>query len=154
MHAALPKTEWVKDSLVTACEKCEKRFSQYRRRHHCRSCGHVFCWECADLKYELLVPAKNGGHQKDPKSLRVCHTCYDTLQDKEPAANTLAARPRVSTIDSQRLDEREGRIAANNAEAQAEEWCAADGRRLTAGSSHHRGRRAGASRPLSCTSPA
>eukprot|EP01043_Picozoa_sp_COSAG02_P035168 COSAG02_NODE_2502_length_8672_cov_3.830631_5_plen_871_part_00 len=131
MHAALPKSEWVKDTMVTTCEKCEKKFNQYRRKHHCRNCGHIFCWECSDLKYDLLVPAKNGGHQKDPKSLRVCHTCYDTLQDIEPAA-TLAARPRVSTIDAQRLDEREGRIAATNAEAQAEEWCAADGRRLQA----------------------
>jgi hypothetical protein len=132
MHASLPRGQWVPDTSVTACEKCTKKFGQYRRKHHCRNCGHVFCWECSGLKYELLVPAKNGGHKKEPERLRVCDPCYDTLQDIGTPASALDVAPRVSTIDAQRLDEREARIAAANAEAQAEEWCAAEGRRLEA----------------------
>ena len=132
MHAALPQEQWVPDTSVSQCEKCAKRFSQYRRKHHCRNCGHVFCWECSKLKYELLVAAKNGGHKKEPQSLRVCDTCFDTLQDRAEPQSVLDLAPRISTIDAQRSDEREARIAADNAEASAEEWCAADGRRLDA----------------------
>ena len=78
MHAAIARAEWVPDSSVVACEQCTKKFNQYRRKHHCRHCGHVFCWECSKLKYDLLVPAKNGGFKKETQRERVCDACYDT----------------------------------------------------------------------------
>lgn len=39
-----PKEKWVKDELAINCFKCDKKFhSLYRRKHHCRYCGQVFC---------------------------------------------------------------------------------------------------------------
>jgi hypothetical protein len=81
MHAMVDKASWVPDPCVADCEKCHKRFNQYRRKHHCRNCGHVFCWECSGLKYDLLVPAKKGGYEKGTRKVRVCEACFDTLSD-------------------------------------------------------------------------
>lgn len=33
---------WVDDKTVTIC-KCGRTFSCFRRKHHCRCCGNVFC---------------------------------------------------------------------------------------------------------------
>lgn len=39
-----PKEKWVSDSSVQNCFKCDKKFHPlYRRKHHCRYCGQIFC---------------------------------------------------------------------------------------------------------------
>jgi FYVE zinc finger len=38
---------WVPDSKVDKCMKCSTPFTLWRRRHHCRLCGHVVCWRCS-----------------------------------------------------------------------------------------------------------
>lgn len=41
-----PKEKWVKDNEAPTCFKCDKKFHPlYRRKHHCRYCGQVFCAE-------------------------------------------------------------------------------------------------------------
>ena len=37
---------WVADSEVKACAACGSLFTQLRRKHHCRSCGHIYCSKC------------------------------------------------------------------------------------------------------------
>lgn len=47
-HALGPlmdKKDWSPDA--EACERCSVAFSMFLRRHHCRSCGGVFCANCA-----------------------------------------------------------------------------------------------------------
>lgn len=39
---------WVRDSNADKCRSCERSFTWFRRRHHCRKCGGVFC--AADTK--------------------------------------------------------------------------------------------------------
>lgn len=34
---------WVKDEGGDSCSGCAVRFSLTERRHHCRSCGQLFC---------------------------------------------------------------------------------------------------------------
>lgn len=36
---------WVPDSQAPNCMKCEARFTFTKRRHHCRACGKVSCYE-------------------------------------------------------------------------------------------------------------
>ena len=40
---------WVDDSLITKCYNCENSFSIFKRKHHCRGCGKIFCYDCASL---------------------------------------------------------------------------------------------------------
>eukprot|EP01062_Namystynia_karyoxenos_P075070 TRINITY_DN72222_c0_g1_i1.p2 TRINITY_DN72222_c0_g1~~TRINITY_DN72222_c0_g1_i1.p2 ORF type:complete len:224 (+),score=62.79 TRINITY_DN72222_c0_g1_i1:82-753(+) len=43
---------WVPDSSAPQCmnPECGRRFSMTLRRHHCRTCGAVFCGECAPVR--------------------------------------------------------------------------------------------------------
>lgn len=44
------KTEniWIDDNSVTKCHNCRDSFSLFNRRHHCRLCGKIFCYNCSD----------------------------------------------------------------------------------------------------------
>ena len=39
---------WVDDSYSSDCFRCRAPFTFFRRRHHCRHCGHLFCSACSD----------------------------------------------------------------------------------------------------------
>ena len=38
------------DAAVLDCSRCEGRFSQKNRRHHCHKCGGVFCGSCTEIR--------------------------------------------------------------------------------------------------------
>lgn len=41
------KEYWMPDRYCKVCYSCEDSFTMYRRRHHCRMCGQVFCNPCS-----------------------------------------------------------------------------------------------------------
>ncbi|KAI9316615.1 FYVE zinc finger-domain-containing protein [Dichotomocladium elegans] len=45
--AKRPVHEWVPDHHVQTCQhtSCLNTFGLFMRRHHCRSCGHIFCYK-------------------------------------------------------------------------------------------------------------
>ena len=66
--AKLP--EWVPDSNRSSCTICKEPFSVFfRRRHHCRACGEVVCYECAD--HFLTIPWMG----VEEEQVRVCDYC-------------------------------------------------------------------------------
>jgi len=60
---------WMPDRLCRTCYECELPFNMFRRRHHCRLCGQVFCHACSS-------------HSIDGRSImlagivRACKTCH------------------------------------------------------------------------------
>jgi len=64
-----PPPAWVPDSMAPLCMGCGAAFSLVKRRHHCRSCGRVFCAKCSPNQ----VPLPRYGMQK---AVRVCNRCY------------------------------------------------------------------------------
>ncbi|NXF40006.1 ZFY16 protein, partial [Nyctibius bracteatus] len=61
---------WVPDSEAPNCMNCQVKFTFTKRRHHCRSCGKVFCGGCCKRKCKL---------QYMEKEARVCTGCYDDI---------------------------------------------------------------------------
>ncbi|XP_064885679.1 lateral signaling target protein 2 homolog isoform X1 [Columba livia] len=61
--------EWVPDSMCSRCSACRSPFTLLRRRHHCRSCGKIFCARCSP--HATALP-----HYGQPKPVRVCTHCY------------------------------------------------------------------------------
>jgi anaerobic ribonucleoside-triphosphate reductase len=40
------KAFWMPDSVSKECYECGDKFTTFRRRHHCRVCGQIFCSKC------------------------------------------------------------------------------------------------------------
>lgn len=76
MKEALPPggSQWAQDSEASACTACVREFGLARRKHHCRSCGGIFCDGCSDNKMQL--PSSS-------KPMRVCDSCYTLLINKQ-----------------------------------------------------------------------
>ncbi len=65
------RPEWVGDEEVKACMACKREFHiLFRRRHHCRACGGLFCYECSSN--EITIPRL--AYHKTP--VRVCDVCW------------------------------------------------------------------------------
>ncbi|GAA5821257.1 hypothetical protein JCM3770_007386 [Rhodotorula araucariae] len=41
------RARWEPDEATNTCRRCEKRFSLFNRKHHCRRCGLVICAACS-----------------------------------------------------------------------------------------------------------
>jgi hypothetical protein len=95
---------WTEDSAVTSCYKCKSEFSMFVRRHHCRMCGKIFCYNCSSFKQDIPINlasdkskldkswnqylglSNNGGkstkdkyHEETSKNQRVCGSCKDVV---------------------------------------------------------------------------
>lgn len=64
---------WAPDSIATHCTACSKEFGLTRRKHHCRSCGEIFCKGCSEHTLPLLNDQGQLG-----KPVRVCDRCFET----------------------------------------------------------------------------
>lgn len=81
--AALPR--WSKNET---CKECECKFSLLTRRHHCRSCGHSFCFEHSTRK--LLLPGLGYTERQ-----RVCDGCFEVhLLNDESGVLLMRSPPR------------------------------------------------------------
>ncbi|XP_055347048.1 early endosome antigen 1-like [Paramacrobiotus metropolitanus] len=65
--------KWAQDEEVNECSACGKPFGLTQRKHHCRSCGEIFCQDCS-AKSASLVGAK--------KPVRVCDSCFVEIQGR------------------------------------------------------------------------
>merc|ERR1711871_11713 len=91
-------SKWIKDESVNQCYSCSENFSIFKRKHHCRSCGRIFCWNCCNNFIKLPVdiekfPNKNEKNykqiikewvfwEKDGQN-RVCNRCNKKYKQGE-----------------------------------------------------------------------
>lgn len=45
--------EWTPDEHSSQCQGCKAQFSLTRRKHHCRSCGEIYCKSCSEHVFPL-----------------------------------------------------------------------------------------------------
>jgi hypothetical protein len=68
-------SHWESDESVKNCRNCNEPFILFwRRKHHCRSCGKIFCDECSKYRIQL---------KKKSLEERVCKKCYDFVKHKK-----------------------------------------------------------------------
>lgn len=70
------RSHWKPDSNAVLCDAptCQKAFSIFERRHHCRHCGHVFC--AAHSPYTIPLDHRAEFHP-DGTCSRACKHCWD-----------------------------------------------------------------------------
>ena len=79
---------WKKDSEATSCEDCGASFGFLKRRHHCRSCGGIFCGACTEHTVQLLLVSAT-------QPQRACGPCCQRLRPPVRVPPTPAQRPTV-----------------------------------------------------------
>ncbi|XP_053980102.1 1-phosphatidylinositol 3-phosphate 5-kinase [Hylaeus volcanicus] len=62
------RSYWMPDSVSKQCYECGERFTTFRRRHHCRVCGQIFCSKCCSDQITGKIMGCTG-------DLRVCTYC-------------------------------------------------------------------------------
>ncbi len=73
-----PIARWVPDDARASCHACRKDFSFFRRKHHCRLCGEIFCADCTtgkvatDFRGRLNRPDAD---RDEAGPWRVCDAC-------------------------------------------------------------------------------
>ncbi|KAH6569672.1 hypothetical protein BASA60_008142 [Batrachochytrium salamandrivorans] len=72
--SGITKDYWMRDEKVRECYDCKQPFSTFRRKHHCRICGQIFCRKCASS----IVPGIRFGHTGE---MRVCNFCLKIMDD-------------------------------------------------------------------------
>ncbi|XP_049317665.1 myotubularin-related protein 4 isoform X5 [Bactrocera dorsalis] len=76
---------WVPDHAVKRCTSCQVEFWIGRRKHHCRSCGQIFCADCS----EFWAPLPDA---KLFKPVRLCGPCYLAVTTRiEQQSNAIIA---------------------------------------------------------------
>jgi len=69
---------WQQDKASNTCSKCNLDFTVWRRRHHCRNCGKIYCSKCCNQR----APLKQLGYVKPQL---ICAECV--FQDPPSSAN-------------------------------------------------------------------
>lgn len=81
LQARTPTT-WIPDSRVQRCFSCNTQFSMLRRKHHCRSCGRIFCSSCS--AYRETIPSYYRSYAPSPSQSiepqRTCAPCANNLR--------------------------------------------------------------------------
>ncbi|XP_041374474.1 1-phosphatidylinositol 3-phosphate 5-kinase-like isoform X2 [Gigantopelta aegis] len=95
------KQYWMPDSSCRECYNCGDKFTTFRRRHHCRICGQIFCSKCCNQELPGKIIGYKGG-------IRVCQYCCKVVlryaQQSESSGDMKMIREdlkRLSPIDSE-----------------------------------------------------
>ena len=76
---------WIPDSSITHCHRCNVEFTMWIRKHHCRSCGNIFCFECTPFRKRIPKSLKDSSitqteNKKDPITKKIDEMQENTLQ--------------------------------------------------------------------------
>ena len=80
-----PRNFWMPDKLCKVCYGCEDPFTMYRRRHHCRMCGQIFCNVCSSYYIDGALINLQG-------LVRCCRLCSDQLSERTERESKLHRR--------------------------------------------------------------
>jgi hypothetical protein len=100
-HAGIVDTEnetapvWAADNTSDHCTQCDKLFSMWNRKHHCRKCGALVC--SAHLNQKELLP-----HIHPTQKQKICDQCVKGLSIIPPSmtaatTTTTTATPAASS---------------------------------------------------------
>lgn len=104
-NGGIPKKYWMNDAFVSDCLNCFKPFTAFRRKHHCRFCGQIYCSECTlFISYSRHKEERKSGKKSTKKNfsdkLRVCKGCYNDVIVYLSDDSTSSSSDSESVLDS------------------------------------------------------
>jgi len=73
------RIHWKPDHTSVRCACCKKEFWLFRRRHHCRQCGEIYCSSCSKARLPCFIP----GCESVAVGVRVCNFCWLRRQNTD-----------------------------------------------------------------------
>ena len=67
---------WEDDNAAPTCRSCDVEFTLIIRRHHCRTCGGVYCDEHSPYRQ----------FERGQPSVRTCHDCWENIKSRRRKA--------------------------------------------------------------------
>eukprot|EP00232_Nephroselmis_pyriformis_P019926 CAMPEP_0182899154 /NCGR_PEP_ID=MMETSP0034_2-20130328/27902_1 /TAXON_ID=156128 /ORGANISM="Nephroselmis pyriformis, Strain CCMP717" /LENGTH=460 /DNA_ID=CAMNT_0025033161 /DNA_START=210 /DNA_END=1589 /DNA_ORIENTATION=- len=86
---------WIPDAMSKVCYHCDAAFTVLLRRHHCRVCGHLFCWKCS---HNTIALRRDDG---TTATVRICDFCLE-LRKATPSPSSLLEEPAASPVGGSR----------------------------------------------------
>ncbi|KAG0127794.1 hypothetical protein HOY82DRAFT_490098 [Tuber indicum] len=102
----LTRDFWMKDEVCKECFLCGNTFSAWRRKHHCRLCGQIFCSKCT-----TLITGERFGHQG---SMRVCNPCLAIVNDYQDESDSDEFSSSTVFHHNQVMNQRNGTPTGNS----------------------------------------
>jgi len=94
---SIVEVAWMPDRLCKTCYSCDTPFTVFRRRHHCRICGQVFCNTCSG--YFVPASSTTSSSQKLSSTMPSSPQRYTNYEIGGPTS-TASARPSASPQSS------------------------------------------------------
>ena len=85
---------WIDDNMVYKCGACCAEFGIFKRKHHCRSCGNIFCHDCCNNYIVIPNFITDRPNPEDYWNIsyyissirdskeRTCDSCYKIIKHK------------------------------------------------------------------------
>jgi len=80
----IERNKWVLNNDINECTGCNKTFSLWYRKHHCRICGNIFCYYCLinniDIPKQIKdeIPIESTGQMY---STKICNDCNNYISE-------------------------------------------------------------------------
>ncbi|CEP17740.1 hypothetical protein [Parasitella parasitica] len=73
-----PVDQWQPDQHIDVCQdkQCDQGFNWFQRKHHCRSCGNIYCSTHSGNRLPLFT---GDASASNPTFSRVCDACFYQL---------------------------------------------------------------------------
>ncbi|GAC73824.1 hypothetical protein PANT_9d00288 [Moesziomyces antarcticus T-34] len=98
----LSRKFWMADENAKECRECLSIFTPFRRKHHCRICGQIFCGRCA-------AHILKGRRFNFDGMIRVCNFCKRMLEEYDRHERESQHHNRLNTV-AQRASKNPNRI--------------------------------------------
>lgn len=105
-HTEFPKLyKWVDDNAVNNCQNCNIQFSLTIRKHHCRSCGRIFCYKCSGYQSRIPIGFSGLRNHNNKSSANRSITSYSpySLYNSISGLNNNNIRS-VSSLDDMQIE--------------------------------------------------
>lgn len=107
---------WVKDEAIISCHNCKEEFTYYNRKHHCRSCGRIFCNSCCNIfadidqsdakSFPTELPKNSIGKLFDhiqsrasqQSGTRICNSCNERINESKIISESYLTLENNSTV--------------------------------------------------------
>ncbi|KAF2010976.1 hypothetical protein BU24DRAFT_355800, partial [Aaosphaeria arxii CBS 175.79] len=85
----ITKNHWQPDNSTAVCtaSSCQTPFGVFVRKHHCRKCGGIFCWQHSQRRVKLNEHAL---FHPEGELQRACDRCHSQFREWEQARSSRA----------------------------------------------------------------